>query len=69
MLLDGANLLRRGSSSLSVIERVCLIRKKAKGYSRRYLKMIGEGIDPALHARVVIERVAVKVAELRGVPF
>lgn len=31
--------------------------------------MIGESINPALYTRVIIERVVVKVAELRGVPL
>ena len=30
---------------------------------------MGKGIDPAFHARVVVEGVAVEVAELRGVPL
>ena len=31
--------------------------------------MMGECINPALHARVVIERVAIEITELRGVPL
>lgn len=30
---------------------------------------MGEGINPAFYARVIIEHVAVEVAELKGVPF
>lgn len=31
--------------------------------------MIEKDVDPALHAQVVVEGVAVEIAELRGVPF
>ena len=61
---NSANVLCGWSSGLNVIERVCLIREEAKGNARKYLKTMGEGINPALHARVVIERVTVKVAKL-----
>ena len=30
---------------------------------------MGEGIDPALHSRVVVEDVAIKVAEFKGIPL
>ncbi len=30
---------------------------------------MGEGVDPAFHAQVVIEGIAVKVAKFRGVPL
>ena len=61
---DSANVLRRRSSGSSIIERARLICEKGKGHACRYLKTMGEDINPAFHARVVIERVAVKVAEL-----
>ena len=61
---DSANVLHRRSSGSSIIERVCLIREEAKGHACRYLKAMREGINPALHARVIIERVAVEVAKL-----
>lgn len=63
MLHDSANVLHRRSSGSSVIEKVCLIREKAKDNACRYLKTIEEGINPSLHTRVVIKGVAVKVAE------
>ena len=61
---NSMNVLRNGSLDSSVIERVCLICEKAKGHACRYLKTMGEGIDLAFHTWVVIERVAVEVAEL-----
>ena len=64
VLHNSANVLCGWSSSLNVIERVYLIREEAKGNARRYLKTMGEGINPAFHARVVIERVTVEGAEL-----
>lgn len=69
MLHDSANVLRKGSSGSSVIEKVYLIHKKAKGIACRYLKTMEKGINLALHAWIVIERVAVKVTELRDVPL
>lgn len=45
------------------------LQQKAKGHARKYFKTIGESINLALHAWVVIECVAVKVAELRDVPL
>ena len=61
---DSTNVLRRRSSGSSIIERVCLIHEEAKGHACRYFKTMGEGINPALHAPVIIERIAVEVAEL-----
>lgn len=66
---DSADILRKGLSSLSVIESVSFIREETKGHACRYFKTTGEGIYPAFHARVVIERVAVKVAELGCIPL
>lgn len=66
---NNTNIPRRGSSGSSVVERVCLIGKQTKSHARRVFKTMGEGINSALHAWVVIERVAVKVAELRVVPL
>lgn len=61
VLHDSANILYRGSSDLSIIQKVCLIRKKAKDYACRYFKTIGEGVNLALYVWVVIEHVMVKV--------
>ena len=49
MLYDSGNVLHRGSSGSSVIEKVYLIREEIKANARRYLKTMGEGINPALH--------------------
>ncbi len=64
---NSTNVLRRGSLGSSVVERVCLIGEQATGHACKDLKTMGEGINPALYARVVIERVVIEVAELRGV--
>ena len=66
---NSADVLRRRSLSPSVIESVSLIYEETEDHACRYLKMMGEGVNPAFHARVVIERVAVKVAELGCVPL
>lgn len=66
---DSADVLCRGSSGPSVIKSVSLIRKETKGHARRYLKTTGEGINLAFHAQVVIEHVAIEVAELKCVPL
>lgn len=66
---NSTNVPRRGSSGSSVVEKVCLIGEQAKSHARREFKTMREDINPALHARVIIERVAVEVAELRDVPL
>lgn len=63
MSYDSANVLRKGSSISSIIERVCLICEEAKSNACRYLKITGEGINLTLHTRVIIEGIAVEVAE------
>lgn len=50
-------------------EYVLLVKKEAKLNACRYFKMMGEGVDPAFYARVIVEDIAVKVAELRAVPL
>lgn len=60
---DSANVLRRGSSGSSIIERVCFIREEAKSYACRYFKTMGEDVNPALHTWVIVECVAVKVTQ------
>ena len=66
---DSTNILCRGSPGSSVLERVGLIGEEAKGHARRHFKTSGESINPAFHAWVVIKRVAVEVAEFRGIPL
>lgn len=66
---NSANILRRGTSGLSVDERVRVIGDKAKSHACRYLKTMGERVDLAFYVRVVVESLAVKIAELRGVPL
>ncbi len=61
---NSADVLRRRSSSPSVIKSVGLIRKETEGHACRHLETMGESINPAFHTRVVIEYVAVEVAEL-----
>lgn len=50
--------------STSVVEGVRLVGQETKGNVRWHFKAMGEGVDPVLHARVVIKRVAVEVAQL-----
>lgn len=69
VLQDSANILRRGLLGSSVIKKVSFINKQTKSHACRYFKTMEEGINPAFHARVVIERVAVKVAKLGSVPL
>lgn len=64
---NSTNILQRGSSASSVVERVCLIDEQAKGHTRRDLKIMGEGINPTLHTWVVIKHVTVDVAEPRDI--
>lgn len=55
------------TTSPSVLERVSLICQKAKSHARRHLETMRECVDPALHSRVIVESVAVKVAEFKGI--
>lgn len=61
------HVLCKWSLRLSIVERVSLISEEVKGYGGKNLKTMGKSINPALHAWVVIERVVVKVAKLRGI--
>lgn len=61
------HVLRKRPSISSVVESVSLISDETKGYICRYLKTMGMSINPTFYAWVIIERIAVKVAELRGV--
>lgn len=69
VLHNSTNVLCRGLPGLSVGENVRLIGEQAKSHVHRYLKMISEGVNPAFHAWVIIERVMVEVAELKDVSF
>ena len=69
MLHNSANVLGGGSSSMSVVEGVRLVGQEVKGNARWYLEVMGEGVDPAFYTRVVVEGIAVEIAELRGVSF
>lgn len=64
---NSTHVLCRWSSGLSIVKCVSLIGKEPKGHAHRNLKIMGKSINLAFHAGVIIERVAVKVAELRGV--
>ena len=44
-------------------------RCRGKGHAYWYFETMKEYINPALYARVIIECIAVKAAELRGIPF
>lgn len=66
---DNADVLRKGSAGRSVIEKVSLIHEEVKGHACRHFKTMGEGINLALHAWVIIEHVVVEVAELGCVPL
>lgn len=69
MPYDSANILSGGSSSMSVVERVYLVGQEAKGDARWHFEAMGESIDPAFHARVVVDGIAIEVAKLRSVPL
>lgn len=56
-------------SGMSVIEGICLVGQKAKGKACQYFKIMKEDVDLGLHAWVIVESIAVKVAELRVVVF
>lgn len=63
------HVLYKGPLVLNVIENVGLIGEEVKGYACKYLKTMGKSINPAFHACVVIERIAVNITELRGIPL
>ena len=66
---DCSHVLGWRTASSSILERVSLVCQEAESHTCRYLETMGESVDPALHSRVVVEGVAVKVAEFRGVPL
>lgn len=67
VLYNSANILCRGPSGSSVIKRVRLICEETKGHACRYLKTMKESINLAFHAKVIVEGMAVEVAELKDV--
>lgn len=66
---NSTNVLGGGSPSTSVVERVCLVGQEAKSNACWYLEAMGEGVNLVFYARVVVEGIAVEIAELRGIPF
>lgn len=64
---DSSNVLGKGLSSMSVLKKICFIGQKAKGNACQYFEAVTEGVDLALYAQVVVEGIAVKIAELRGI--
>lgn len=66
---NNTNLLYRGLLSSSIIKRVDFISKEAKGYAYRYLKIMGESINPVFHIQGIMEYVTIKGAELKGIAF
>lgn len=64
---NSTNGLRQRLLGLGVVEEVSFINKKVKSYSCRHFKMMRESINRGLHARVVVERILVKVVELRSI--
>lgn len=54
---------------LNIVERLRLIGKQVKSHICRDFKTMEEDINLALHTRVIIERIAVEVAELKDVPL
>lgn len=67
VLNNSTNVLRKRPLGLSVIDGIHFIGKEAKDYTCRDIETMQENINPAFYTRVVIERVTVKVAELRGI--
>lgn len=69
VLHDSADVLRRKSLGPSIIEKVSFIRDKTKDHACRYFKTMGKGVNLVFYIRVVIERIAVKVAKLECIPL
>lgn len=66
---NNVNILGGRLPSMSIIKRICLVGWEAKSDACRHFKIIGEGVDPTLHSRIVVEGIAVEVAEFRGISF
>lgn len=69
VLHDSLYVLGWRTTSPSILKQVSPICQKAESHACRHLETRRECVDPALHCRIVIEGVAVKVTELRGVSF
>lgn len=69
MLHDSANVLDGKLPRTSIVERVCFVGYEVKGNACRYFETTREGVDLVFHARVVVEGVVIKVAELKSVSF
>ena len=67
VLHNSMNVLRRGLTSLNVVEEVCFIGEETKSNACSSFEIMRESINPALHISVIIECVTVKVAKLRSV--
>lgn len=66
---NSINVLCKRPLGLSVVKKIHLFGKKAKGYIYRYLKTMEENINPVFHAWVIIEHVAVKIVEFKNISF
>lgn len=69
VLYNSTNALYRKLIDLSVVEKVCLIGKKAKGHTYKKFKTMQEHINLTFHNQVIVEHVTIKVAELKRVLF
>lgn len=69
VLHNSANILGRRLSNTSVVKRVCFVSQEAKDNAYQYFQMMEESVDSAIHTQVIVEGIAVKVTELRGVSF
>lgn len=69
VLHNSTNVLHRGSLGASIVEKVGFISKEIKSYICRHLETMGESINLAFHARIVVEHVLVKFTELKGIPL
>lgn len=56
-------------SGTSIVDKVSYISEEVKDYACSYLKTMGECINSAFHAQIVIEHVAVKITEFKDIPL
>lgn len=66
---DSANVLGEGLSSTSIVEKVGLVGWEAKNNACRYFKAMGQGVNLVFYTSVIVEGIAVEVAELIAVPL
>lgn len=66
---NSANVLGGGLSSTSFVEEIHLVDQEAKANACWYLEAMRKSVDLAFHARVVVKGIAIKIVELRGIPF